>query len=101
MSSFPESLTDRYRRFRHRHFVMNADHYEELATYGQSPLAPGQSTAAAGAAGSASALSPARVAAAARSRRPMRWRGAIDLFNTPRDDSRGAAACCTFPCGDA
>ncbi len=37
MSSFPESLTDRYRRFRHRHFVLNADHYEELATYGQSP----------------------------------------------------------------
>ena len=37
MSSFPETLTDRYRRFRHRHFVPNADHYEELATYGQSP----------------------------------------------------------------
>ncbi|MFA5957376.1 carbonic anhydrase [Hyphomicrobium sp.] len=37
MSSFPESLTDRYRRFRHRHFVPNADHYEELATYGQNP----------------------------------------------------------------
>lgn len=37
MSSFPESLTDHYRRFRHRHFVLNADHYEELATYGQNP----------------------------------------------------------------
>lgn len=37
MSSFPKSLTDRYRRFRHRHFVPNADHYEELATYGQNP----------------------------------------------------------------
>jgi carbonic anhydrase len=37
MSSFPENLADRYRRFRHRHFVPNADHYEELATYGQNP----------------------------------------------------------------
>lgn len=37
MSSFPESLTDRFRRFKHRHFAPNADHYEELATYGQSP----------------------------------------------------------------
>ncbi len=37
MSSFPESLTDRFRRFKHRHFVPNADHYEELATYGQNP----------------------------------------------------------------
>lgn len=37
MSSFPETLTDRYRRFRHRHFVPHADHYEELATYGQNP----------------------------------------------------------------
>ena len=37
MSSFPETLTDRYRRFRNRHFVLHADHYEELATYGQSP----------------------------------------------------------------
>ncbi|HKZ96938.1 MAG TPA: carbonic anhydrase [Hyphomicrobiaceae bacterium] len=37
MSSFPEALADRFRRFRHRHFVPNADHYEELATYGQSP----------------------------------------------------------------
>ena len=37
MSLFPESLTDRYRRFKHRIFVPNADQYEELATYGQSP----------------------------------------------------------------
>ncbi len=37
MSSFPENLTDRYRRFKHRHFLPNADQYEELATYGQSP----------------------------------------------------------------
>ena len=37
MSFFPESLTDRYRRFKHRIFVPNADQYEELATYGQNP----------------------------------------------------------------
>jgi carbonic anhydrase len=37
MSSFPETLTDRFRRFKHRHFVPNADHYEELATFGQNP----------------------------------------------------------------
>lgn len=37
MSSFPENLTDRFRRFKYRHFVPNADHYEELATYGQNP----------------------------------------------------------------
>lgn len=37
MSSFPETLADRFRRFKHRHFVPNADHYEELATFGQSP----------------------------------------------------------------
>ena len=37
MSLFPDSLTDRYRRFKHRIFVPNADQYEELATYGQSP----------------------------------------------------------------
>ena len=30
MSSFPEKLTDRFRRFKHRHFVPNADQYEEL-----------------------------------------------------------------------
>lgn len=37
MSSFPEHLCDRYRRFKHRIYVPNADHYEELATYGQNP----------------------------------------------------------------
>lgn len=37
MSAFPDTLTDRYRRFKHRIFVPNADQYEELATYGQSP----------------------------------------------------------------
>ncbi len=37
MALFPESLTDRYRRFKHRIFVPNADQYEELATYGQNP----------------------------------------------------------------
>jgi carbonic anhydrase len=37
MSSFPEILTDRYRRFKHRNYAPNADHYEELATHGQSP----------------------------------------------------------------
>lgn len=37
MSSFPETLTDRYRRFKHRIFVPNADQYEELATFGQDP----------------------------------------------------------------
>ena len=37
MSSFPENLTDRYRRFKHRIFYPNAEDYEELATFGQSP----------------------------------------------------------------
>lgn len=37
MSSFPESLADRYRRFKHRIYVPNADHYEELGVFGQSP----------------------------------------------------------------
>jgi carbonic anhydrase len=37
MSSFPENLTDRFRRFKHRHFEPNADQYEELAKYGQRP----------------------------------------------------------------
>ena len=37
MSSFPDVLTDRYRRFKHRIYVPNADQYEELATYGQNP----------------------------------------------------------------
>lgn len=37
MSTFPEHLADRFRRFKFRHFVQNADHYEQLATHGQSP----------------------------------------------------------------
>ena len=37
MSSFPEVLVDRFRRFKHRHFAPNADQYEELAKYGQDP----------------------------------------------------------------
>ncbi len=37
MSSFPELLADRYRRFKFRNYVPNADHYEELATHGQNP----------------------------------------------------------------
>jgi carbonic anhydrase len=39
MSSFPENLADRFRRFRQRHFIPNAEQYEELATYGQNPEA--------------------------------------------------------------
>jgi len=39
MSSFPEKLADRYRRFHHRHFLPNAENYEELAVYGQNPEA--------------------------------------------------------------
>jgi carbonic anhydrase len=37
MSSFPELLADRYRRFHLRHFVPNADEYEDLGKFGQSP----------------------------------------------------------------
>ena len=37
MALFPDALTDRYRRFKHRIFVPNDDQYEELATYGQDP----------------------------------------------------------------
>lgn len=37
MSHLPDTLTDRYRRFKHRHFVPNQDQYEELAKYGQNP----------------------------------------------------------------
>jgi carbonic anhydrase len=37
MSSFPEKLADRYRRFHHRHFLPKAEEYEDLATHGQSP----------------------------------------------------------------
>ena len=39
MSSFPEKLADRYRRFHHRHFLPKAEEYQELATHGQSPQA--------------------------------------------------------------
>jgi carbonic anhydrase len=39
MSSFPDNLADRFRRFKQRHFLPNAEQYEELATYGQSPEA--------------------------------------------------------------
>jgi carbonic anhydrase len=37
MAHFPDHLADRFRRFKFRHFAPNQDHYEELATYGQSP----------------------------------------------------------------
>jgi carbonic anhydrase len=37
MTSFPDLLTDRYRRFRHRHFAPNADQFEDLADRGQNP----------------------------------------------------------------
>lgn len=37
MSQFPEHLSDRYRRFKFRHFTPNIDRYEELAANGQSP----------------------------------------------------------------
>jgi carbonic anhydrase len=37
MSSFPENLADRFRRFKQRHFLPNAEQYEELATYGRTP----------------------------------------------------------------
>lgn len=37
MSHFPESLTDRFRRFKFRHFAPNMERYEELANSGQSP----------------------------------------------------------------
>ena len=39
MSSFPEKLADRYRRFHHRHFLPKAEEYEKLAAHGQSPEA--------------------------------------------------------------
>ena len=37
MSQFPEHLTDRFRRFKFRHFAPNQDHYEKLAAEGQTP----------------------------------------------------------------
>ena len=37
MPLFPDHLTDRFRRFKFRHFVANQDHYETLARFGQNP----------------------------------------------------------------
>jgi carbonic anhydrase len=37
MSSFPDTMIDRYKRFRLRHYAPNADQYEELAEFGQNP----------------------------------------------------------------
>ena len=37
MSHLPESLADRYRRFKFRHFEPNIDQYADLANHGQSP----------------------------------------------------------------
>jgi carbonic anhydrase len=37
MKTFPDSLADRYRRFKYRYFAPNAAHYEDLATHGQDP----------------------------------------------------------------
>jgi len=37
VTSFPEALADRYRRFKFRHFEKNLEQYEELAAHGQEP----------------------------------------------------------------
>lgn len=37
MALFPENLTDRYRRFKIRHFAPNYEQYAELAEFGQTP----------------------------------------------------------------
>lgn len=37
MANFPQHLTERFHRFRFRHFDQNRDRYEELAAYGQNP----------------------------------------------------------------
>jgi carbonic anhydrase len=37
MPHLPDVLIDRYRRFKFRHFAINQDHYEHLATDGQKP----------------------------------------------------------------
>jgi carbonic anhydrase len=37
MSTFPDHLTDRFKRFKFRHFAPNQDHYEQLANHGQNP----------------------------------------------------------------
>ena len=34
MKHFPDHLADRFRRFKHRHFAPNQDHYEKLAAEG-------------------------------------------------------------------
>lgn len=39
MSSFPDRLADRYRRFHQRHYLPKAEEYEDLAVNGQSPEA--------------------------------------------------------------
>lgn len=37
MAHFPESLTDRFQRFKFRHFETHRETYEELAEHGQNP----------------------------------------------------------------
>jgi len=37
MANFPEHLTDRFQRFKFRHFDTHRDTYEELAKFGQNP----------------------------------------------------------------
>jgi carbonic anhydrase len=37
MANFPDNLTERFHRFRFRHFDQNRDRYEELASFGQTP----------------------------------------------------------------
>ena len=37
MSNFPEDLSDRFKRFKFRHFAPNQNHYEKLAALGQQP----------------------------------------------------------------
>jgi carbonic anhydrase len=37
MANFPEHLTDRFHRFKFRHFDLHRETYEDLATYGQNP----------------------------------------------------------------
>lgn len=37
MAHFPESLTDRFQRFKFRHFETHRETYEDLAQFGQSP----------------------------------------------------------------
>lgn len=37
MNTLPDALIDRYRRFKFRHFDQNAEQYEQLAEFGQSP----------------------------------------------------------------